>query len=104
MPSISFRPDASHPWSFQRQVEHSVNGDGSTLSFKTLGKTDWWRGPTVDSTSGAVYGFPLPNLFEGEHRFSVGLGVDYQVQVSLQAVFCCVIKPVAEAAICLSMM
>ncbi len=94
MPSLSFVPTSDHPWSFQKPVESSVQGDGSSLTFTTLGKTDWWRGPAVDSTSGAIYGLPIPKLFEGEHKFGVGVGVECEVQVSFEEVLVVTPSPV----------
>ncbi len=82
MPSLSFRPTSSHPWSFQKPVESSIEGHGSEITFKTLARTDWWCDAGGGKTSGAIYGLPIPDLFDCEHKFSVGLGVDYQGQVS----------------------
>jgi hypothetical protein len=84
MTVIPFDKSEDNPWAFQddRKVPTDISDHGRTLKFKTIGKTDWWRGPSVDSTSGVVYALPKPDLLEGEQTFSVHLDVDCQVRVS----------------------
>jgi hypothetical protein len=61
--------------------EQTISKDGSELTMLTETGTDWWRTPTVDSFSGAVYGFGLPLEKEG-FEVSVELDIRYETQVT----------------------
>ena len=59
----------------------SISKDGKILKMKTRPESDWWHTPTIDSSSGTVYGLKTDLTKQGLTA-SVELSIDYVDQVS----------------------
>nr|XP_018266754.1 uncharacterized protein I303_00730 [Kwoniella dejecticola CBS 10117]OBR88912.1 hypothetical protein I303_00730 [Kwoniella dejecticola CBS 10117] len=67
-------------WTTLNKATHApkISGDGTEISFPTERETDWWRTPSVDSSSGLVYGFE--HAF-GEEGFEISVDVNVKPEV-----------------------
>ncbi|WWC58191.1 uncharacterized protein I303_100727 [Kwoniella dejecticola CBS 10117] len=69
-------------WTTLNKATHApkISGDGTEISFPTERETDWWRTPSVDSSSGLVYGFE--HAF-GEEGFEISVDVNVKPEVQI---------------------
>lgn len=88
---VSFKPTAEHPWtSSPASLPTTLSSASDHLSFRNLGKTDWWRTTEEWRSSGASYTLPLGKQLERSKGSQLSAGVrlegDWEIEVRVNYV------------------